>query len=345
MYFKSIGVLTLSLFVLAGCSKATSNPQYKYRKSAGDGVAAKVGDITITDKELYQGIEADLYEAEMKIFDIRFGKLNQMIIEKLIKKDPKSKGMTNDAYFEKYISSKAKVSDKEVNDFIKERKIPKHQLNPQVNEKIKQYLLGQKKKEAVDNWLGEQTKKSGIEVFFQKPQRPTFDVKVGTAPTFGGKDAKVTIVEFSDFQCPYCAEGSKILTKLKKKYGNKIQIAFKQFPLPFHTQARKAAVGALCINEQSTDLFWKMHDKLFANQDKLKPDDLKALAKDLGANPEQFDKCLDDNKYLVQVEKDIQEGKDVGVKSTPTFYVNGKLVAGALPIETFSEIIDQELSL
>lgn len=345
MFLKSAGAGLLALTVLVSCSKATSKPQYKYRKGSGDGVAAKIGDITITETELYSKIQSEIYDAEMKVFDVKFNRLNQLIIEKLMAKDPNSKGLTSDQYFEKHIASKITVSEDEMNKFIAERKIPKAQINPQIKEKIVGYLTMQKKDSALKDWIGEQTSKTGIEVFFSKPERPSFDVKVGNAPTVGGKNAKVTIVEFSDFQCPYCAEGSKILAKLKKKYGNKIKIASKQFPLPFHTQAKKASVAALCMNEQNVDLFWKMHDYMFANQSKLSVDDLKASAKTLGANTEQFNKCLDDNKYIAQVEKDIQEGKAIGVKSTPTFYVNGKLVSGALPVESFSEIIDQELAL
>jgi protein-disulfide isomerase len=192
--------------------------------------------------------------------------------------------------------------------------------------------------------LGEQTAKTGINIFFEKPMRPTFDVKVGNAASYGDKNAKVTIVEFSDFQCPYCDQGAKVLADIKKKYGKKVQVAFKQYPLPFHSQAKDAAVAALCMNEQSNELFWKMHDQMFADQSKLAVDSLKATAKSLGADAKKFNKCLDDKKYLGQVEKDIQEGQDIGVKSTPTFFVNGQLVAGAMPLDVFSELIDQELS-
>ncbi len=343
MKSKLFGVFVLSIFVAVSCSKATSKPQYKYRKG-GNGMAAKVGDISISEAELYQGIESELYEAEMKIFDIKFSRMNQLVIEKIIKADPKSKGLTTDQYFDKFISSKIVVSEKEVQEFIEARKIPTSQINEGLKGKIKEYLGKQKKADAVNMWLAEKTKKTGIEVFFEKPERPYFEVDPSNAPFFGSKNAKVTIVEFSDFQCPFCAEGAKILKQLKKKYGNKIKVVFKQYPLPFHTQAKKAAVAALCMNEQKTDLFWKMHDKMFADQSKLAPAALKQTAKELGANAEQFNKCLDDNKYIAQVEKDIQQGKDIGVKSTPTFFVNGKLVAGALPVDVFSELIDSELA-
>lgn len=344
MKLKGIIVFILSVVILGGCSKATSNPQYKYMKAQGDGVAAKIGEITITNAEVTKGIESDLYDAQMKLFDIKFNKLNQLMIEKVIAKDPKSKGLTKDQYFEKYISSKINIDDKKIDAFIKERKIPKAQVNDAVKQKIIQFLTMQEKEAAVKTWLAEKTKKSGIQIFMEKPKRPTFDVKVGGAPTYGSASAKVTIIEFSDFQCPFCAQGAKVLTALKKKYGNKIQIAFKQYPLPFHTQAKMAAVASMCIHEQKADLFWKMHDEMFANQDKLQVPDLKALAKKLGAEPAKFDQCLDDKKYLGHVEKDIQEGKEIGVKSTPTFFINGQLIAGALPVEQFSEIIDEELA-
>ena len=338
-------ILAFMLVVVGACSKATSKAEYKFKKSLGDGVAAKVGDIVIQDTELYQGIEGELYDAEMKIFDIKFNRIKQLVVEKLVAKDPKGKGLSNDQYFEKFIASQIKISEKEVNAFVKERKIPAEQLNPQVMEKIKGYLTMQKKEVALEAWIGEQTGKSGISVFLQKPQRPTFNVEVGSAPTVGGEKAKVTIVEFSDFQCPYCAQGSKVLKQLKKKYGNKIKVAMKQFPLPFHTQAKTASLAALCVNEQGADKFWAMHDKLFADQSKLKPEDLKATAKSLGVDAKKFNECFDSKRHMAQIEKDIEQGKTLGVKSTPTFFVNGQLFRGALPVEEFSETIDQQLSI
>lgn len=340
----ALGVLTVST-IMFSCSKATSKPQYKYRKSVGDGVAATFGGLTVSDKELYDGLESDLYDLEMKKFELKFNKLNALILEKLMKNDPKSKGLTNDQYMDKFIASKIKITEKEIEQFIIDRKVPKNQVNPQIKQKIKDFLAVDKKRQAVQMWIGEKTAKDGIKVFFQKPQRPSYDVKAGNAPFVGGADAKVTIVEYSDFQCPFCAKGATVITELKKKYGKKIKVAFKQYPLPFHTQAKMAAVASLCANEQGSDKFWNMHDKMFADQTKLAVPALKETAKSLGLKTDQFDKCLDGKKYLNQVELDIAEGKRIGVKSTPTFYVNGKLVSGAQPLEIFSEIIDQELSL
>lgn len=339
----SLLMITGALFY--GCSKATSKAEYKFKKPGGDGVAAKTSDVKITEEELLDGIEVDLYEAEMKIFEIKFNRLKTLLVEKYMAKDPKAKGLSNDEFFEKEIAPTVKISEKEVNDFIKERKIPAQQINDQVLAKIRQFLSGQKKAEALETWIANKAGASGITVFFQKPARPTFDVQVGKAPFIGGKDAKVTIVEFSDFQCPYCAEGSRVLKKLKDKYGNKIKVAMKQFPLPFHTQARGASNAALCVNEQDTSKFWNMHDQLFADQSKLSAEDLKATAKGLGVDMAKYETCVSEKRYESQVNADIEQGKSLGVKSTPTFFVNGQLVRGVMPIEEFSEIIDQQLAL
>lgn len=343
MRFKFLALIIVAIIFAFSCTKGNTKPSYTYKAPAGDGIAAKIGDITITEKELLDGLESDLYEMERKKFDIKFNKLNSMIIEKLMENDPKKKGLSNDEYMDKFIVSKIQVSEKEIEAFIKDKNIPAGQVNPQIKERISQYLMVEKKKEALDNWLAEKTQKNKIEVFFNQPRRPVYDVKIGDAPFFGGKDAKVEVVEFSDFQCPFCSKAATILKELKAKYGKKIKIAFKQYPLPFHSQAKMAAVASLCANDQSTDLFWKMHDIMFADQSKLSVEALKESAKKIGVDSTKFNKCLDEKTFLAKVDANIKEGESVGVKSTPTFFVNGQLISGAQPIEVFSEIIDEEL--
>ena len=148
MGFK-VRLSALSIIVIAfgiSCSKGNTKPSYKYKAAVGNGVAVKVGDITITDKELMTGLETDLYEIESKKFDLKFNKVNSLIIEKIMDKDPKKKGLTNDEYMDKYIISKIKISANDINNFFKEKNIPASQVNPQIKERIKQYLLVEKKK-------------------------------------------------------------------------------------------------------------------------------------------------------------------------------------------------------
>ena len=134
-----------------------------------------------------------------------------------------------------------------------------------------------------------------------------------------------------------------IRDKLKKKYGNKIKIAFKQYPLPFHTHARKAAVASLCANEQGVKFFWKMHDEFFLNQANLAPEKIKELAPKLGLKSDQFNKCFNENKYIAQVEKDIAQGKSINVKGTPAFFINGMVFTQGRSLDKFIEVIDEEL--
>lgn len=344
MKFNFFVALILVGIVAFSCSEGKSGPTFLYKKSAGDGIAAKVGDVVITEKELVQDIQSDLYEAEQKIFDIKFNKLRSLLLEKLMAADPRKKGLTNDQYMDKYIAKAVKVSDQDIQKFVKEKNIPAAQMNKGIEERIRNYLMVEKKRQAVDKWLADKTSKNPVEVFIEKPRRPTFEVEVGDAPYFGDKNAKVKIVEFSDFQCPFCARGADVLKQIKVKYGKKVQVAFKQYPLPFHKDARPAAVASLCANEQKTDYFWKMHDWMFANQQKLDKKSLKDAAKSFGLDTKKFDECFDNNKYMAKVQANIDEGQKIGVKSTPTFFVNGQLVSGAQAIEVFAEIIDEELA-
>jgi protein-disulfide isomerase len=340
----TLSTLMLMLVGLIACSNGTSKPSYLFKPSVKEGIAAKVGEIEITNAEVADGIESELYEAESKLFEIKFNKLKTILLQRYMDKDSRKKGLSNDEFLEKYISKDVKISEKEIEAFIKDQNIPAEHINPQVREKIRGYLEMERKKEAVDKWLSEQTAKTPVEIYVQKPRRPSFPVEVGNAPFAGGKDAKVTIVEFSDFQCPFCAKGADLLRDIKKKYGDKVKVAFKNFPLPFHNHAEMAAVASLCANEQSMGAFWKMHDEMFANQESLDKDGLKKLATKAGLKVDDFDKCLSENKYLAQVRADMEEGKKLKVKSTPTFFVNGQLINGAQPLEVFAELIDEELA-
>lgn len=341
---KTVLAALVGAAFLFSCDNGTSEPSYKFLQAPKEGVAAKVGEIEITNEELRQGIESDLYELEQKMFETKMNRLKALILEKLMMNDPKKKDLTNDQYMDKYIAGDVKVSESDINQFVKEKNIPKEQVNPQIKERIRTYLLTEKKKTAVEEWLAKKTKKTGIEVYIKKPRRPTFNVEIGKAPVMGEKDAPVTIVEFSDFQCPYCAKAAETVDQIKKDYGKKVKVVFKQFPLPFHSQAKQAASAALCAWEQKPEYFWKMHDELFDDQSKLGKEDLTNTAKKIGVNEQKFTACLESGKYADMVNQDIEQGKELGVKSTPTFFVNGKLLQGAQPYEAFKEVIDEELS-
>jgi len=180
----------------------------------------------------------------------------------------------------------------------------------------------------------------------QNPGQPTV-VKVSTGGNvaLGNANASVTIVEFSDFECPYCGNFfTETLPLITKNYidTGKVQLFFRDFPLSFHADAEKAAEAAECAGEQNK--FWQMHDKLFENQNALGVDNLKQYAKDIGLDSAQFNSCLDSGKTAPEVQKDLADGQSYGVSGTPTFFINGVEVVGAQPYSAFEQVINQALS-
>lgn len=343
------GLIIFSLLllgaVLTACSKdVVSAPKFVFSSAPSQEAAFKFNGKTYTTTELVQGHENDIYELEKKLFELKMNRVKGLVLKKLIESDSRKGSMSEEQFVEKFIVSKVKVTDSEVKAFIKERKIPEQHINDQLKDRIQKFIKQGKTQEVVDAWLTEKIAKSPVEVYFSEPTQPVFDVKVGDAPVLGNNKAKVTLVEYSDFQCPYCAKGSKIMHELKKKYGDKVQVAFKNFPLPFHKQAKGAALAGLCANEQGKNYFWKLHDYMFDNQGKLDSNNLKKIAGSFqGFDGGKFNDCVDKNKYMAKIESDIQEGQSLGVKSTPTFFLNGKIINGALPVEEFSKMIDDEL--
>lgn len=342
--FSFTSVALIAIVVIACQKTVESKPNFIFKPAPSQDIVATINGEQIHEKDFVKGIESELYEAEQKVYEIKYNRLQTMIMEKFMSQDPNKKNLTNDQFMDQYIAKSVKISDSEVEKFIKDRQIPKDQVNPEIKARIVDFLTIEEKRKAMDKWIADKTKKSPVEIYIKKPELPVFEVTVGDAPFKGGADAKVTIVEFSDFQCPFCSKGAQVLTDLEKKYGNKIKIAFKNYPLPFHAQAKTAAVAALCANEQSSKHFWKMHDAMFADQTKLDVENLKATAKKVGLKETEFKNCLESDKFKSKVESDLNEGQALGLKSTPTFYVNGKLITGAQPIEVFSEVIDQELA-
>lgn len=166
-----------------------------------------------------------------------------------------------------------------------------------------------------------------------------------TGQVKGNKDAKVTIVEFSDFECPFCSRYStETFPQIDKTYiqTGKVRYVFHNFPLPMHANAQKAAEAAECAGAQGK--FWEAHDKLFANQENLTLADLKQYAASLGLKTADFNTCLDSGKFKDDVAADLSLGQSVGVSGTPAFFINGKLISGAMPFENFKQAIEAELA-
>jgi protein-disulfide isomerase len=168
------------------------------------------------------------------------------------------------------------------------------------------------------------------------------NIAKGKGPSFGPENAKVTVVEFSDFQCPYCSKAADVVDQVKQKYGDRVHFVFRQFPLPMHPNARGAAEAALAANAQGK--FWEFHDKLFKNQGQLSREGLEGFAKDVGMNVPQFKKALDGKTYAADVDSDVKLGESVAVQGTPTMFINGARVQNPTSIETVSGQIESALN-
>src|SRR5438093_684274 len=172
---------------------------------------------------------------------------------------------------------------------------------------------------------------------------PVIEVATAGRPERGGgAKAPVTIIEFSDYQCPFCGRAESTVDEVMKHYGNKVRLVYRDFPLPMHAQARPASEAASCANAQGK--FWEYHATLFANQTALGEDQLKEYAKNVGLDAAKFDQCLKDKPFKAAIDKDVADGEKVGVNGTPAFFINGRMLSGALPFDKFKEVIDEELT-
>ena len=174
-------------------------------------------------------------------------------------------------------------------------------------------------------------------------------IKTDGAACRGPKDAKVTVVEYSDYQCPFCAKGYTTLEQqVLKEYGEKVRFCFKDFPLAFHPWAEPAAVAAKCIGEQKPEAYWKVYDGFFQNQKDVNPTNVKEKAWGFveaeKLDKAKFDACYDSKKTQAAVKAEMAEGQSVGVTGTPSFVINGRLLVGAQPADAFKAVIDDELA-
>ena len=340
--------LFLVLLLIYSCSPKTENNTFVINAPTApisNDIIAKIGYESINNKELEKGIEVEIFELEEKIFNLKMDRLKAIMLEKFMNNHPQKIGVTNDEFFEKVIAKNIKPSKSDLDEFIKSRGISKEQLNPELIPRIETYLKENLKKKALERFLNEQSAKHKVEVYFKKPARPVFEVKIGDSPSMGKKDAMVTVVAYSDYQCPFSKKGSEIIRELRDSYGDKVQIVHKDFPLPFHSGAKILAEGALCANEQSSNQFWKFYYKIFQDQTIATKDQLENISKEIKLDVNKFSKCLESSKYKGKIEEELSDAIQLGIKSTPTFFINGKIISGAQNIEIFKTLIDEELKL
>ena len=254
--------------------------------------------------------------------------------------EAKKRGVGIDALRQDVLKNIQPVNEEELNRFYEMAK----QRNANVTkEEIGNYLQQRQQMLEERKFIESLKTKSKIEKFISKlePEMPRISVSVGNSPFKGPENAKITIVEFTDFECPFCSRAHETIEQVLKEYEGKIKFVRKDFPLAFHKNAMNAHLAANCAQDQKK--YWEYTEKLWTNKDKLEVDNLKAYANELGFNTQEFNTCLDSQKYKSKIETDINEGQKYGVRGTPAFFINGKMLSGARPYGDFKEIIDKEL--
>ena len=326
-------------------------------KSASGGIAGmdpttKVAEVdgqpvTYGDLQNDHEVGAKLRQAEVKaltdLYDQRRGLLDEMISRRLLEEEAKAKGKTVEQWYQtEYVTSVTEPSDAEAKAFYEEHKaqVPQGQTFDDLKDRIKQAVRQQKLREGMGKMLDDLKSRHHVQVALHAPDLPRIDVEA-KGPSRGPTNAAVTIVEFSDFQCPYCGREYPVIERLMKEYDGKLRLVFRHYPLDFHPFAQKAAEAGACAQDQGK--FWELHDKMFTNQGKLAVADLKGYAKSLGMDATKFDKCLDSGEKKTLVDDDLKAGSAAGVSGTPAFFINGIFVNGAQPYEQMKQAVDREL--
>jgi len=346
---RSFGLVALLCVFVATACKTGSSRNASDKNPVSVDPTEKVAVIDgqpITYGEVEKSSGGKLKQAEVKaltdLYDARRGAIDEMLTKRLLEDEAKSKGKTLDQWYQSdFLQSLPPPSEAELKQLYEQHKNEVGgQSYEQVHDRLVQFMKQQKSRDQLTGFIDQLKQKHGVKVTLAPPNLPRVEV-AAKGPSRGPDNATVTIVEFSDFQCPYCGRVYPTVEKLMKDYDGKVRLVFRHFPLSFHPNAEKAAEAAACAQDQGK--FWEMHDKMFTNQQKLAVDDLKAFAKDLGLDQGKFDKCLDSGEKAAMVSADEKDGESAGVSGTPAFFINGIFINGAVPYEQFKEAVDREL--
>jgi predicted DsbA family dithiol-disulfide isomerase len=267
--------------------------------------------------------------------------LTEIVNEKLLDAEAKKRGITIDDLVRQEVQSKvAAPGEDEIRKFYESNKARINGSFIEVALEIRNYLMEEQRNQTFAALLSKLRKDYGYRSMLE-PLRT--QVATQGHPAKGPANAPVTIVEFSDFECPYCGGMFPTLQKIESTYKDKIRIVYRQFPLnAIHPRAQKAAEASLCANEQGK--FWQLHDAMFTDQQKLTVDDLKQKASSLSMDSSAFATCLDSGKHAAAVRESIVEGSKAGVEGTPALFVNGRYLGGNQPYAEIEKVIEDELA-
>jgi protein-disulfide isomerase len=304
---------------------------------AQDRVVATIDGQPIRESEI--NVQGQARQIEQQMYQARVNAVEQLVTRRLLEKAAAAYGGDVQELLKKEVDEKTpEPTPGEVEAFYLGQRNQIRQPLESVREQLAKNLKALKANEARQKYLANLRAKAKVEIMLEPPR---MKVEAGASARKGPATAPVTIVEFSDFQCPYCKRAASTVNEISKKYGDKVSIVFKDLPLSIHPQARPAAEAARCAGDQGK--FWEYHDALFAEAS-FSGETWMKLAGELKLDAAQFKQCLDSGKHKAAVQADEKQAMELGVESTPAFFINGVAVTGAQPIEEFAKVIDRELA-
>lgn len=336
-------LMTSRILIAFGCLlviTAIAGGQLKFpaltltSNDSANSIAATVGTRSITLREVEQAAALALYQADQHRHQLLQHMLQRMIDDELLAAEARQQhltvaqllaGASQTESIAKLANLPAPVRRLNTRDRLDSSHSASSQ-DLQEEARIRQALLVSLRRQ------------TAIRISLHSPELPILPVSADDDPSIGPIDAPITIVEFSDFQCPYCRKSVALLQELRRLYGDRIRLIYRDYPGPNHPYARKAAEAAQCAYEQGK--FWEYHDLLFDRQTAGEGWDFLQLAKELGLREDTFAGCLHSDRFGEEVAKDLQDGIKLGIASTPTFFINGRPLVGAQPLAEFQALID-----
>ena len=297
----------------------------------------------IAAEEVEKPLGAQLSKLEEQIYALRRQKLEGLIQARLLAKEAARRGLSIPALLDAEVTSKiSPVTEQEIETHYQANKAKYPGDN--YRQVIQSQLQNQRRGAQHQAFIKTLRSQANIVINLKPPPIFRAEVSVGRAPIRGSAKASVTIVEFSDFHCPYCRQVQPTLTRILSNYGDRVRLAYRDFPIDqLHPSARRATEAGRCANDQGK--FWEYHDKLYAGRTDASPETLKSLAGEAGIDVAAFEQCFASGKHRPEIDRDIEEATNLGVTGTPGFFINGRLLSGAQPYESFATIINEELEL
>jgi protein-disulfide isomerase len=307
---------------------------------SGEPVAVVAGEA-IHDADLLPRVSGQLQQLRQQEYQIKADALEELIHRKLLESEAARQNLTPEALLEREADGKVSApTDAEIEAVYNAQKARINRPLEEVKPQIAQMLRESRVDQARAAFFKTLRDAADVAIYLQPPR---IEVSPDPARVLGDPNAPVTIVEFSDFQCPFCQRAHPIVKQLLAKYPSQVKLAYRDFPLQqIHPEAHAAAAASRCAGEQGK--FWQFHDRLFETGAPLNGPTFTDHAAQLGLDTAQFVECLGSDRFTALIEQDLEDGNRAGVNGTPAFFINGIALTGAQPLAAFEKVVEEELA-